>query len=133
MAKRARGSTSRPGQRAPLDRGATARRPAAPPSAPVAAPRPASLTQEEEDRAAELEARIVAEEKAAEAAASRSRRDAAAAAEGRERSGATGSRVVEEYAYVTRDLRRIAVIGGALLATLIGLWVVSVASGARPF
>ena len=70
MAKRSRGSTSRPGQRPPLQRQAA--RPASQAgraaAAPVAAPRPDTLTDAEEARAAELEASIVAEEKAAEAA-----------------------------------------------------------------
>ena len=79
------------------------------------APRPASLTDEEEARAAELEAQIVAEEKAAEAARKRGDRSRAAsdadeAGIGRRR--AWRSRASEEYAYVGRDVKRIALIGG---------------------
>ena len=70
MAKRSRGSTSRPGQRPPLQRQAArpaARRQPQPPR-PPRHPDPTTLTDEEEARAAELEAAIVAEEQAAEAA-----------------------------------------------------------------
>ncbi len=31
----------------------------------------------------------------------------------------------DEYAYVARDVRRIAIVGGSLLAILFGLWVVA--------
>src|SRR6478752_3302869 len=61
MAKRVRGSSTRPGQRAPLQR-----RPTSSAATVAPAPRPASLTDEEERRAAELEAQIVAEERSAE-------------------------------------------------------------------
>ena len=63
MAKRARGSTTRPGQRARLaaDGRAEAGR-----IDRAAAPEPTGLTAEEEARAAALEAQIVAEERAAE-------------------------------------------------------------------
>jgi hypothetical protein len=73
MAKRVRGSTSRPGQRPPLQR--TAARTAAKPAAPVTGVvvRPDELTAAEEARAAELEAAIVAEEQEAEAAKRRVR------------------------------------------------------------
>src|SRR6476660_9973739 len=66
MAKRVRGSSTRPGQRAPLQRRPTSA--AAPVSASTVAPapRPASLTDEEARRAAELEAQIGAEERSAE-------------------------------------------------------------------
>ena len=72
MAKRARGTT-RPGQRAPLQRSTAAARPplAVPPLASPVAPRPATLTDEEAARAAEIEARLVAAERSAEEAARR--------------------------------------------------------------
>ena len=38
-------------------------------------------------------------------------------------------RASEEYAYVVRDVRRIALIGGSLVVLLLGLWVVSEATG----
>ena len=64
MAKRARGSTTRPGQRPRLQRTSTTRPEAV--STPAPTTRPATLTAEEEARAAELEAQIVAEEHAAD-------------------------------------------------------------------
>jgi hypothetical protein len=116
MAKRSRGS-HRPGRRAPLKREAP--RPsnaAAPPARPSSA-----LTREEEARAAEIEAQIVAEERAAEQASRRSR-DRGREPErvvSRVRSSAPLSvRAADEYAYVRRDVRRIARIGGALIAIL---------------
>jgi hypothetical protein len=154
MAKRVRGTRTRPGQRPPLARGAS-RRPSRPearpearpevrpeagasgPASPIdaALPRPATLTDEEEARAAELEARIVAAERAAEAAATLGRRrlDRSTDGEGRARPGSIGVRAAEEYAYVSRDVRRIVLIGGSLVGTLIGLWVVTQATGASLF
>jgi hypothetical protein len=84
--------------------------------------RPAgSVTAEEEARAAQLEAAIVAEEKAVEAA----RRARDRIARPNELSGRLGNasvplavRAAEEYAYVRRDVRRIAIVGGSLLAIL---------------
>ena len=125
MAKRARGSTTRPGQRARIQRAAA--RPVETTATPTV--RPTTLTAEEEARAAELEARIVAEEKAAEAASKRTRRGPAEPAA---RSGSIASRASAEYAYVMRDVRRIATIGGGLIALLIGLWLVLTATGAGP-
>ncbi len=81
------------------------------------------MTPEEEARAAELEAAIVAEEKASEAA--RRGRD-------RERRPVEGAiyssvplatRAAEEYAYVRRDIRRIVVVGGSLLGVMAILYV----------
>jgi len=132
MAKRARG-TPRPGQRAPLRRSSSAARPplAVPPLAsPTAPPRPATLTPEEEARAAEIEARLVAAERSAEEAArrgARGRRDTER--EAPVRTGTIAVRASEEYAYVMRDIRRIAMIGGSLILLLILLWVLSEATG----
>jgi hypothetical protein len=132
MAKRTRGST-RPGQRRPIDRGGrpTARAAAAPGTG--SAPRPTTLTPDEEARAAELEARIVAEERAAEeavrSAVARERR-AAEAREAGQRGGASlATRASEEYAYVVRDMRRITIIGSVLFAILVGLWIALQVSG----
>ena len=116
MAKRSR-IGGRPGQRKPLQR--TATRPTS--------PRPAgSVTPEEEARAAELEAQILAEEKAAEEARKgRDRRASAPADPG----GAIYSsvplaeRAAQEYGYVQRDLRRIVVVGGGLLIALAVIYV----------
>ena len=127
MAKRARGTTTRPGQRAPLQRGSAARQPLA---NPVAAPRPTTLTDEEEARAAELEARILAAERAAEAATVRRvGRRPSADADASVRTGSIAVRAGQEYAYVVRDMRRIAVIGGSMLAILLGIWIVVQVTG----
>jgi hypothetical protein len=131
MAKRARGSSVRPGQRARRQR-AAASRPEATTTTPAV--RPATLTPDEEARAAELEARIVADEKVAQGAARRDRdRGRRGPAEPVVRSGSIASRAATEYAYVTRDVRKIVTIGGGLVALLIGLWVVISAAGVGPF
>ncbi len=127
MAKRTRGST-RPGQRRPAQRP----RPAAPrpqPNVLSAPPRPAdTLTEEEELRAAELEAGIVERDREADAARRRGRERSTAAIEpeptvsGRPR-GSLAVRYADEYAYVRRDLRQIAVLAVVLVSILIVLWL----------
>jgi hypothetical protein len=121
MAKRARGTTSRPGQRAPL-RTATPARPGIPTL------RPTTLTADEEARAAELEAQIVAAEKAAESAQrrTRTRRDSG---EAPVLGGSIAMRAAQEYTYVARDMRRILIIAGGLTLFLIGLWLVTTIGG----
>jgi hypothetical protein len=133
MAKRARGSTTRPGQRAPLQRTSTPR-PTPVPTTP-AAPRPATLTAEEEARAAALEAQILADERAAEEASRRSRERSrrSAASDPTARGGTIAMRAADEYGYVVRDLRRVALIGGSLVAILIALWVITELTGIGPF
>jgi hypothetical protein len=134
MAKRARGTTTRPGQRRPIQRpAARPNPPATRPSATAAADaevvstRPGSLTPEEEARAAELEAAIVAEERQAEAARrSRAQRTAPDAVV---RSSPLAVAAANEYAYVARDVRRVAVLGGSLVGLLLGLWVVVQVTG----
>lgn len=147
MAKRVRGSSTRPGQRAPLQRSGARPAPSRPAStaegtsataagagATASPTRPASLTPEEEARAAEIEAQILAEEKAATEAARRTRERARrASVEPTVRSGTISMRAADEYAYVVRDVRRIVVIGGSLVALLLGLWVVVEATGIGPF
>jgi hypothetical protein len=134
MAKRARGTTTRPGQRRPLQRPATrpagsTARPGSSGTAPTApaAPRPASLTPEEEARAAQLEAEIVAEERKAED--TRRNRLQRTAPEPIVRASPLGVAARDEYAYVARDIRRVAVVGGSLVALLIALWVVTQVTG----
>jgi len=113
MAKQKRIGT-RPGQRPPLQR-TTTRTTSRPPDA---------VSPEEEARAAELEAQILAEEKAAEEA-QKSRDRRAKAPEGAIYSSAPlAQRAAEEYAYVQRDLRRILVVGGGLLIALAVIYVV---------
>jgi hypothetical protein len=131
MAKRARGTNTRPGQRARLRR----RGPATPrPTNPVAPPS-VSLTPQEEARAAELEAEIVATEREAARTAQVARKRAAATtvAEPRVRSGSIAVRAGEEYGYVSRDVRRIALIGGSLVTLLIGFWALVQVTGTRLF
>lgn len=122
MAKRTRGTTSRPGQRAPLAR---------PAGAP---PRPATLTPEEEARAAELEAKILAEEKVAEDNSRRNRdRSRRPAVEPAARRGSLAVQGAQEYAYVARDVRRLSILGGSLIVLLFALWAVVQATGIGPF
>ena len=94
-----------------------------------------SLTPAEEARAAELEAEIVAQEREAETTASRARERGrrTTETETRVRPGSIAVRASEEYGYVVRDVRRIALIGGSLIAGLLGLWVVTQATGIGPF
>jgi hypothetical protein len=118
MAKRTRGST-RPGRRARLQR------PAARP-ADATTRRPGGLTREEEQRAAEIEAAIVAEERASQQASRRTRDRERVAEPGAYRTrelAPLAVRAADEYGYVRRDVLRIARIGGALLAVLAILYV----------
>jgi hypothetical protein len=118
MAKRIRGS-SRPGRRARLER---------PPQRPVESDtrRSGGLTREEEARAAEIEATILAEERAAQQATRRPReRDRHAdtvAPRGRDLTP-LAVRAADEYAYVRRDVLRIIRVGGGLLLILALLYV----------
>ena len=130
MAKRTRGA-SRPGQRRPLQRSSRPARPTTPQPAAATAPRPTTLTPEEEARAAELEAQRVAEERQAEQAQKRTReRQRSATVDPVVRSSVPLSvREAEEYAYVARDVRRIATIAAGLLAIMIGLWIALQVSG----
>ena len=127
MAKRSRGSTSRPGQRPPLQRQAP--RPTTPPAAATVVARPAGLTDEEEARAAQLEAAIVAEERQAEAAGTKAR---APRSEPVARASSIEVSAAEEYAYVARDVRRIALVGGSLVGFLLILWAISHFTGMGP-
>jgi hypothetical protein len=120
MAKRARGSV-RPGQRRPIDK-----RPASPasPAAP-ATPKPAGLSDAELERAAQIEAEMLAQERAAEQARKRTRERSAT----REvvASGPSGPLTVQEqreYAYVARDVKDIVKIASLLLAILFALYLV---------
>jgi hypothetical protein len=137
MAKRVRGGTSRPGQRPPLQRTAArpATRPATQPTTPTAPvstpePFPDDLTDEEEARAAALEAAIVAEERQADDTRERARATRPTEA-ARSSSNLTIS-TAEEYQYVARDVRRIAIVGGSLVLVLLGLWVLSHILGMGP-
>ena len=117
MAKRIRG-TGRPGQRPAIRR--TASRPASGSAGPVRPSR--SLTQDEEARAAELEARILAEERSVQEAAKKEAARAAAPVVRRE-AAPLSVRASEEYAYVRRDVIRIVRIAALLLSVLAILYV----------
>ena len=126
MAKRARVSgrpTSRPRPARPLGGASGATKPSAANSSKA----PASLTEEEAQRAAELEAALVAQEKSAASA-----RIAAQAARARRAGGGRdidpellnqplSVRAAHEYAYVARDVRRIGLTAGLMLAILLTL------------
>ncbi len=123
MAKRARGHV-RPGQRRPIDRRPA---PVASPAAAggttsSAAPRPAGLTEAEQARAAELEAQLLAEERAAENARARSQPRAKTI--GRSAPSSLELKAEVEYAYVARDVRDIVRIATLLFAVLFGLWII---------
>ena len=131
MAKRQRGG-ARPGQRAPLQRGS---QPTPTPTAnPAVAARPGGLSTGELDRAAELEAQIVAEERAAVSSLTRGRdrRRAGVDAVPGSRSRSAGSLAVvaeDEYRYVVRDLRRIAVVFAGIFGLLLTSWLLIVVVG----
>jgi hypothetical protein len=119
MAKRARGS-GRPGRRRPIDK-----RPAAPPRSTAAAtPKPVGLSEAELARAAQLEAEMVAQERALEDSRKRSKERATAV---REYAPATAAGFAaaeaKEYAYVGRDVKRIIRVAGLELAILALLYV----------
>jgi hypothetical protein len=131
MAKRQRGG-ARPGQRAPLQRSSQPAPTAA--AKPVVATSPGVLSATELDRAAELEAQIVAEEKSATASASRGRdrRRSGADAAGTSRSRTAGSLAVaaeEEYLFVVHDLRRIALVFAGIFGILLASWLLIVVVG----
>ncbi len=135
MAKRTRGSSSRPGQRSPLQRpprpGTSSSAAGGP--APAPATRPVTLTAEEEARAAELEAKILEEERTAETAQRRARdRDRRGTAESAavRASAPLAISAADEYAYVARDVRRLTIVVALLLAILFGFWIVFQATGA---
>ncbi len=132
MAKRVRGGSTRPGQRRRLQRSTAPRTDAV---TPTSAPS-TSLTASEEARAAELEAQILAAEKAGAAGAAvstQNRGRRAAETDARPRSGSIAVRASEEYAYVSRDIRRIVIIGGSLVVFLLILWFVTQSTGIGPF
>jgi hypothetical protein len=82
-----------------------------------------SVTREEEARAAELEAAILAEEKAAETVRRGRDRDRRPAETAIYSSAPLATRAAEEYGYVRRDVRRIIVVGGSLLGVLALLYI----------
>src|SRR4051812_35464158 len=120
MAKRARGSV-RPGQRKPIDR-----RPASsaqPARVVTATPKPVGLSDAELARAAELEAALLAEERAAEASRQRTRERATTREISSGPSGSFAAQEAIEYAYVARDVKDIVRIAALLLVVLFALWI----------
>ena len=136
MAKRQRGS-ARPGQRPPTK--TASRRPTAATSATPAPKRPTStLTEDELARAAEIEARIVDEERQASASLARGRERRRTASvdvpvRGRGRAVSTLAVVAaDEYTYVQRDLRRIAIVFIGIFAILFAaFFIAQIAGGGR--
>jgi hypothetical protein len=131
MAKRARGSV-RPGQRRRIDRRpASTAAPAASTagaSTAAATPKPAGLSEAELERAAQLEADLLTQERAAEQARKRGRDRTPT----REYTGTGGSLAVQaetEYAYVARDIKDIVRIASILIGFLIVLWLLIDVSG----
>jgi hypothetical protein len=128
MAKRQRGG-ARPGQRAPLQRSS---QPAATPAAkPAGTTSPGGLSDTELDRAAELEAQIVADEKSAVTSATRGRdrRRSGSDTAGASRSRTAGSLALaaeDEYRFVVHDLRRIAVVFAGIFSILLASWLLIV-------
>jgi len=120
MAKRARG-TVRPGQRRPIERRSASTPSAAVPAAVV--PRPSGLTEAEEQRAAELEKQLLAQERAAEAARTRTRERSTRDVSSSGPAGSLAVRAEVEYAYVGRDVKDIVRIASILLAVLFTLWI----------
>ena len=110
---------ARPGARRPGN-GTAARGSAAAPAL-----RSVGLTEAELERAAQIEAELVAREQAAIAENARRR-----ARSGRVDIAITGDagaplsvRAAHEYAYVARDVRRIVATASLMLAILAGLWL----------
>ena len=126
MAKRARGTT-RPGQRRPIQRAARAV-----PDTPLVTPPPDGLSDAEVARAAELEAALLASERAEQAPAGRRAQQERAGAPDESTlsprraagSGRLALEAAEEYRYVARDVRRIAIIGGSMFGILAVLYAV---------
>lgn len=131
MAKRARGTT-RPGQRRPIQRAGRAL-----PGRPPAGPPPEGLSDVEVARAADLESALVASEHAEQPTTSRrTERDRPRATEDplalrRRPTGPSrlAAEAAEEYRYVARDVRRIALIGGSMFGILAVLYVILEVAG----
>ena len=134
MAKRTRypgRPAARPGARKPG--GAPAARPSGAPSASSLL-RTGGLTDAELERAAQIEAELVAREKAAIAENARRR-----ARSGRVDVAITADpgtplsvRAAHEYAYVARDVRRIVVTATLMFSILAALWILVNVVGVGP-
>ncbi|MCI0343831.1 MAG: hypothetical protein L0221_00110 [Chloroflexi bacterium] len=85
--------------------------------------RSGGLTDDEMARAAELEAEIVAKEQAASTEARRARARTAREAVAYDPNVPLRVRASHEYAYVARDVKRIGLTAGLMVAILLGLHV----------
>jgi hypothetical protein len=113
MVKRTK--TTRPAGRRPASRPAS--RPAGEPdAAPVPVRSSASLSEAEVQRAAEIEAQLLAQEKAAEQMRRRGR--GAHDAHGGDVNAPLAVRAAKEYAYVARDVRHILFTASIMVAIL---------------
>lgn len=110
MTKRARG-TSRPGQRRPIQRVGT--RPAGPAASVEPAAAPASYAETPPTAAYGSSATATPAVEARTAESIRPRRA----------SGTFTASAAQEYAYVVKDVRRIAVVAGSLFAIMLVLFV----------
>lgn len=122
----ARPGARRPGQ-APAARGSTGQS-----ASPIL--RSGGLTDAELERAAQIEAELVAREKAAiaENARRRARSGRVDVAVVSDAGTPLSVRAAHEYAYVARDVRRIAATAALMLAILAGLWVLVNVGGIGP-
>ena len=125
MAKRVRRTVRRPSAR-PGARPSSTTRPQL--ASPIEELEPTSmrirsggLTAEEMARAAELEAEIVRKERAAETEARRAKARSAREAVAYDPNVPLRVRASHEYAYVARDVRRIGLTAGLMVAILLGL------------
>lgn len=131
MAKRSRGT--RPGQRRPTQRTAkpaSARPVSASPATVTAAA--VGLTAAEEARAAELEAQIVAQDTGVDASAQQRRRAGRGDRPVRTTAGLAAA-AANEYAYVSRDLRRFLLLAALLFVALFVIWGVALVTGIISF
>jgi hypothetical protein len=106
------------------------------PGRPLVGPPPEGLSDVEVARAADLEAVLVASERAELATASRTEHDRPRATEealsARRRPvgpSRLATEAAEEYRYVARDVRRIALIGGSMFGILALLYVILEVAG----
>ena len=101
---------------------------------PVPAKPSGRLSKAEIDRAAAIEAEIVAKDRAAAQASGRIR-DRGRRSEGEIRREARGfaAQVHEDYTYVSRDLRRVVYVNGGILALLLAAWAIISIAHIGPF
>ena len=125
MAKRLRRTVRRPATRpGSKPSGLSSPRPPVAPDALESTPlrtRSGGLTNDEMARAAELEAEIMAREQAAATEARRARARTTREATAYDPDVPLRIRASHEYAYVARDVRRIGLTAGLMVAILLGL------------